>query len=185
MSVIDSLRYILLCGVAALRWRRLRAARAFVPQPDCKEFVSGVRYTSDRERGPTAGRPHGVRIRGRESGGFDFGVKLESVGGPEERGPHRRGDRGHGEVRAWWVTKTGDTLDWLGCRAFGVEEFRAEPGRQGVRVLGVGEMLKLLRYNCQSGLRPSVGGGSGPLGTRDLVPFHKEFLFTSHFVCRV
>ncbi len=34
------------------------------------------------------------------------------------------------------MRKTGGTLDWLGCRDFGVNELRAEPGRQGVRGTG-------------------------------------------------
>ena len=47
MSVIDSLRYILLCGVAALRWRRLRAARALFLGPFARNLCA-VSFPSDR-----------------------------------------------------------------------------------------------------------------------------------------
>ena len=111
--------------------------------------------------GPTCGRPQRARIRCQETVGCDFGVEQVgvSVGGPEERGPHRRGGRGRDEVRAWWMKKTGGTLDWLGCRAFGVEELRAEPGRQGRKEMSDNFVLKSLNYNNQTGLRASCGEG--------------------------
>ena len=86
-------------------------------------------------------------------------------GGPTCGRPHRRGGRGHGEGRAWWVTKTGGTSGWLGCRAFGVEELRAEPAGQGGEVMRVTAALKSLSYNNQSGLRASAGGGSARCGS--------------------
>ncbi len=86
--------------------RRLRAARDSLgrPVPQGIFVYVTLRFAGNKEMcavsvpsdrcGPTAGRPHGARIRGRERGGCDFGMRLESVGGPEERGPHRRGGRG-------------------------------------------------------------------------------------------
>ena len=55
------------------------------------------------------------------------------------------------------MKKTGGTLDWLGCRAFGVEELRAEPGRQGRKEMYDNCVLKSLNYNNQTGLRASRG----------------------------
>ena len=57
------------------------------------------------------------------------------------------------------MTETGGTSDWLGCRAFGLTEPRAEPGRQSERVLGGSWVPKSLNDNNQAGLRASWGEG--------------------------
>ena len=47
-------------------------------------------------------------------------------------------------------------------------------GGQGGEVMNLTVLLMSLSYNCCAGLQPSVGGGSGPLGIRYLVPFTRN-----------
>ena len=51
------------------------------------------------------------------------------------------------------MTKTGGTLDWLGCCAFGVEESDPGPAEgRGVEVMGFTDLLKSPTYILLSGL---------------------------------
>ena len=64
------------------------------------------------------------------------------------------------------VCKTdGGTLDWLECRDFGKEELRAEPGRQGAKVLGGGSGIESLLIITWRGYGPPWGR-VGPLRLR-------------------
>ena len=83
------------------------------------------RYTSDR-CGPTAGRPHGARIRDRESEKCAFWYEAGERGRARGTRAASAWRSGRDDGRAWWVTKTGDTLDWPGCRAF--LRFEERPG---------------------------------------------------------
>ena len=93
--------------------------------------------------------------------------------GPTCGRPHRRGGRRHDDVRAWCVTKTGGTLGWLGCRAFGLSELRAETAGARCEGLGRREIFESLNYNNQQGYGPPWGISCPPRGAArcGLVPW--------------
>ena len=63
-------------------------------------------------------------------------------------------------------------------RDFGVRESGLEPAEgQSMKVIGFTGLLKSLTYILLCGVRPSVGGGFGPLGTPWGVPVLREFFW--------